>query len=232
MKKYLYIFLGIIILVIIGKTQNKKSVNFDPEKHFKESYKVQKDNGKLENTEHIDTIRNIYSNYYFNVGFDAQDNWTIDKGMNDHTIFRTYQKDSAITFMINVIELEFDNINNKNIWEIRNENGEIEEDNQFISIIKSQSKSDVMNYNVKKSTLKNNVCIKRSFETLIQDLDFEYINTNIMYQTIIENKTYTFGLSLPKIYYDLKPEYYENIFRNIYFLHNKDKTNNIINSGK
>lgn len=232
MKKYLYIFLGIIILVIIGKTREKKSVTFDPEKQFKESYKVQKDKGKLENTEHLDTIKNIYSNYYFNVGFDAQDNWTIDKGMNDHTIFRTYQKDSAITFMINVFELKTSTKSELNIWEIRKENGTQEYDKKMISILEMQSKSKLTNFEVKKSYLKNHTCIKMSFETLIRELDFEYIDINIMYQTIIENKNYTFGLSIPKMYYHLKPAYYENIFRNIYFLHNKDKTTKIINKGK
>ena len=71
-----------------------------------------------------------------------------------------------------------------------------------------------------------------NFETLIKDLDFEYINTNIIYQTIVENKNYNFGLSVPKIYFELKPEYYENIFRNIYFLHNEEKTKSIVNGRK
>lgn len=232
MKKYFYIIIAILILTIIWTNNQKKDEIFTPEKFFKDSYKKQKDIGDLEYSEHLDTLKNVYSNYYFNVSFDAPDDWNIDNGVNDHTIFRTFQKDSAITFMINVIESKIDNIKNLNIWEIRQNNGAIKEDSLFISIIKSQSKSDVMNYNVKKSTLKNNVCIKRNFETLIQDLDFEYVGTNIMYQTIIENKTYTFGLSLPKMFYDLKPEYYENIFRNIYFLNNKDKTSKIINSMK
>jgi len=232
MKKYLYIFLGIIILVIIKKNLDKRSEKFNPKKQFEKSYKVKKTEKKFENTEHLDTIRNIYSNYYFNVGFDAQNDWNIDEGMNDHTIFRTFQKDSAITFIINVFEIKTLKNNKLNIWEIRRENGVKEYDKKIISIIEMQGKTKVTNFKVKKSYLKNHTCIKMNFETLIKDLDFEYINTNIIYQTIVENKNYNFGLSVPKIYFELKPEYYENIFRNIYFLHNEEKTKSIVNGRK
>lgn len=232
MRKYIHYLLITSLILLFNQGCNKKQKKILPEKDFKESYKEQKSKGKLENTENLDTIRNIYSNYYFKVGYDAQDNWTVDKGMNDHTIFRTYQKDSAITFMINVIEFKTSKANELNIWEIRKKNGAEQFDKKMISNLEMQSRSKIQNFQLKKSYLKNHTCIKMSFETLIKELDFEYTDTNIMYQTVIENRNYTFGLSIPKMYYELKPEYYENMFRYIYFLHNKEKTNKIINSKK
>lgn len=232
MKKYLKYLLLSLILLIIGQSCYRKKEKFSSEKYFEKSYKNKKYNGEIKNAEHLDTVKNVYSNYYFNIGFDAPDNWNTDKGMNDHTIFRASQKDSGFTFMINVIEPKLSKKNKLNAWEKRIKYGKREFDKNIISVIENQSKSNVVNFEVKKVFLKNHTCIKMSFETLIKELDLEYINYNIMFQLAIENKNYTFGLSIPKMFYDLKPSYYENMFRNIYFLHNKEKTNNIINNGK
>ncbi|MBE7686528.1 hypothetical protein F7647_10750 [Tenacibaculum piscium] len=222
MKKYLFTFISIIIvLIVIGKSRNVKELKIKEKVQIKESYKDLKKKGKLKkNTEHLDTLRKVYSNYFYNIGFDAPDSWTIDKGMNKNTIFRTYQKDSAITFIIIVAEPKYTEKKEPNAWEVREGLGGKEYDKLFIENLEKQSRNKISNFKVKKSYLKNNVCVKMTFETLIKELDFEYKNVDILYQTIVENKSFSFGLSVPKMYYELNESYYENLFRNIYFLNN------------
>ena len=53
-----------------------------------------------EYVEHYDTLRNNYSNFYYGVSFDGNDNWLSNIGETEHSIFRTYQIDSALSFSI------------------------------------------------------------------------------------------------------------------------------------
>ena len=64
---------------------------------------------------------------------------------------------------------------------------------------------------------------------MVRQLDYEYSNTSIIYQTSIGNLTYTLGLDVPTTFYDENPEYYENLFLNISFLLNKEDLNKYLN---
>jgi hypothetical protein len=79
-----------------------------------------------------------------------------------------------------------------------------------------------------KSCLRNNISLKRKFNYKIRDLEFEYDITNISYQTLINDFTYTFTLSIPTILYEEKTEFYDNLFRNIYFLKDGELLEEII----
>ena len=235
MKKRQYYIYGsfillIIILLSIGKYKN--SANSNKTDLFEDSYKKQKNENKVEmDTEYFDSTTNIYSNFKYKIAFDAPNNWSRDAGVSEHTIFRTFEPDSAITFAINVIEVKLTEKEKKesvDIWEMYQKMKE-KMDYPFKVLIPKQFNSKVNDFVAKKSYLKNHVAVKRSFNYLVRELDLEYSNTSIVYQTIVNGLTYTFSLDIPTMFYDEKPEYYKDLFRNIYFLANKDELNKIQN---
>lgn len=201
---------------------------------FEKSLKEQKDKGTIpEYIEHFDSIKNVYSNFKYRIAFDAPDHWKSDGGVSEHTIFRIYEADSAITFSINVIEIKLTKEEKKeadklNLWEFYQNNKE-KMDYYYKVILPKKYKSEIKNFKVKKSYLKNQVAVKRSFNYMIHQIDYEYNNTSIFYQTYMDNLTYTIGLDVPTTFYDENPEYYENLFLNISFLLNKDDLNKYLN---
>ena len=219
----------IFIIAITSCQEKKKEGNISD--GFEKSYKEQKDNKTLpENTEHFDTLSNIYANFKYRVAFDAPNDWASDDGVSEHTIFRTYQADSAITFSINVIEIQDSQNSNTrpDIWELYQANKE-QMDYPYKEIIPKQFKSEVKDFVAKKSYIKNQLSLKRSFSYMVRELDSEYSNTSIVYQTYLDKFTYTFNLDVPTIFYSENPEYYENLFLNVYFLLNKEDFNNFMN---
>lgn len=191
------------------------------EKGFKKSFKEQKDKGLLdEYVEHYDTLRNNYSNFHYGVSFDGNDNWLSNIGETEHSIFRTYQIDSALSFSIVVIESEIPS--STDVWKALSSNMEnikLQTQQQ----IQQMYNSTINNYTTKKTYLKGNLSLRTSFNYLIKDLNSEMDLTYISYQTIIDNLTFTFGLYVPTIFYEDNPEYYERIFGKIRFLGGKDK---------
>ena len=100
MRKITICLIFISFLISCQSNKTKKNKINDFEKSFKE----EKGEGF---TEYLDSTTNIYSNFKYHVAIDAPDNWKTDAGVSEHTIFRTYQPDSSLTFSINVIELKF-----------------------------------------------------------------------------------------------------------------------------
>lgn len=76
---------------------------------LKPSYKEQKKANDY--SEYFDTISNIYSNYKYNIAIRAPKNWKRDRGISEHTIFRTFQKDSGFSLSVNVIEPKYNVVN-------------------------------------------------------------------------------------------------------------------------
>jgi hypothetical protein len=224
-KAHLYIIvIGLILgMLVIGKSRNKRDISIDSSSDLlNSSYKELKSETSTELKEHTDGLKNIYSNYEYYISFDAPDEWTIDLGVSKHTIFRTFQKDSAITFSINVVSPNIsDDEDEITIWELYDEIGE-QIEMQFKIGYEKQLNSKLTNYKLERTFLKNNKSIKRSFTSNFNDLNVEYINKSIVFQTIKNNLSYTFSLDVPNMYYIGNPDYYESIFRNIYFL-NKDR---------
>lgn len=209
------------VLTLTACHQKKKE--FDVKDYFDKSFKEKKDDNLLsKNSEHFDSITKIYSNYKYRVSFDAPNHWSSDAGVSKHTIFRTFQSDSAITFAINVIELKMAlNKEATNIWDLYAVQKE-KMDYQFKALIEKQFNSKVEDFKASKTFLKNRIMLKRKFKHLVRELDLEYYNTSIVYQTIIGRLNYTFSLDVPTIFYDENPYYYNNLIRNVSFLYNED----------
>jgi hypothetical protein len=222
MKNILFL-LTFITLASCKTTKNEKDVT----DYFEKSFKEQKDlKLSTEHTEHFDSINNLYSNYKYKVAFDAPNNWSTDTGVSEHTIFRTFQPDSAITFVINVVELKVPkNEKAPDIWEMY-QNQKDKMDYSIKVLIPEQFNTTVNDFEASKTYLKNRTTLKRKFSYLVRELDTEYSNTSIVYQTLINNLSYTFSLDVPTMFYEEKPEYFESLFLKIYFLLNNNNNNN------
>ena len=224
MKNITLLIFFIITLASCRENKNKYDVSDD----FEKSYKEQKDSDLLpEHTEHFDSIKNLYSNYKYKVAFDAPNHWTSDGGVSEHAIFRTFQSDSAITFTIVVIELK-ENEKTSDIWELYQIQKETM-DYPYKVLIPKQFNTTIKDFKASKTYIKNKTTLKRKFSYLVRELDLEYSNTSIIYQTIIDDFSYTFGLDIPTMFYDENPAYYNYLVTNITFLYGKDDVNNYLN---
>lgn len=221
MSKILYTLFIFSVLNACSSNKGEKKLLNDFEKSFKE----EKGEGFIE---HFDSISNVYSNFRYHVAFDAPDNWRTDVGVSEHTIFRAFQSDSSMTFSINVIEQKSSETENEsNIWELYQRDKE-QMDFQVRTTLENQLNSKLENYVSQKTHLRNNVSLMRKFNYKTRHMGYEYDLTNTIIQTLIGDFTYTFTLSIPKIYYDVNPEFYDNIFLNVYFLKDGELLDEVI----
>lgn len=168
---------------------------------------------------YFDSNGNIYSNYRYRVAFDGPNNWKSDYGVSIHTIYRTYERDSSITFTINVIELKKNGGSN---WWTNYEKNKIEIESATKKSLEKALNSKIKNYTTSKTYILNNKAIKRSWESVIKNQDEEYEFIDILQQLIKGDYLYTFGLCVPKIFYESNQEYYNNIFLGIHLLHSSN----------
>lgn len=225
MKIILFSIIAISILFSCSSTNSNKEKPITFEKSQKEQ--------NQSFSEYLDSTTNIYSNFKYQIAFDGPDNWKSDAGVSEHTIFRTYQSDSSFTFSINVIELNnLDEDNKKSkvdIWEFYKKNKQ-QMDYPFTTLLEEQLKTKINDFNCQHSYLKNNSSLKRKFNYSIKDLDLEYNITIISYQTFVNERTYTFTLNIPTLFYNENQEYYERLFGNIYFLNDGERLEELLKS--
>ena len=186
-------------------------------KMFKKSYK-EKVLTKQEDgfNEFFDPKNNLYSNYRYGLSFDAPNNWKKDYGVSEHTIFRAFEQDSAISFFINVLEFkdELAGKDEKNIWEIYSED-KIKFDTIFTKTHSKSLKTEIYNFKVTKSYIDNNISLKITFSTITKELDYEYETYYLIHQLYRNNKMITFGLTVPILIYNLDKIYFEELFLKI-----------------
>lgn len=212
-KMKLSLFCGLLMLSVSCVNKTEK----DSEKDLlKPSYKEQK---KTENySEYFDTISNIYSNYKYNIAIRAPKNWKRDRGISEHTIFRTFQKDSGFSLSVNVIEPKY-NIGNS-YW-IEYKKNKISSEKKIKEIIEKQINSSINNVSTKVTFLKNFKSLKRKYDYTMVDGDYKIDMTSISYQVPKDNFIYTITFTVPNIFYEKKPSYYDNILTDVYWLSNK-----------
>jgi hypothetical protein len=224
--KYFIILWIFIVIISCKKQDNTKEDNIND--HFEKSYKEKIKDGELSaQSEQIDSIRKIYSNYAYSISFDSPDNWVYDNGVSKHTILRTYDADSAIVFTINVIETDAES--KENVWDLYDMDS-VKVERDFKNIIKSQVNSEIHDYSIKKTYIKNFESLSRKFEYIAKDQDFKYENTGIIQQVCKGKFIYTFSLFVPSQFYSKKPKHYNDLFLKVNFLNDEENTSKIINS--
>tara|TARA_R110000737_G_scaffold212036_1_gene229570 strand:+ start:129 stop:920 length:792 start_codon:yes stop_codon:yes gene_type:complete len=222
-----YCIFFFVLITLLSSCNLKKSKDKDINSSFEKSFK---EDDEKSFKEHIDSISNIYSNFKYSVAYDGPDKWKFDAGVGEHTIYRTFETDSATTFSINVIEIKKNKIKKKNgatIWTMYQENKE-QMDKPITKLLEEQLNTEIKDFAAKKTYLRNNVALRRSLNYMIRNLDYEYSNTLIMYQVLIDNFTFTFSLNIPTDFYKVKPYYYEELFNNVYFLKKGERIKELI----
>lgn len=226
-----YSIINSLLLVFLISCNSKNTKSEDVQSDFEKSFKEQEVKSFQE---HLDSTSNIYSNFKYNVAFDGPNKWKFDTGVGEHTIYRTFEPDSAITFSINVIEVKKNTIKkNKdvNIWSLYQENKE-QMDKPLTKLLEEQLNTKVEDFEATKAYLKNNVALRRSLNYMVRNLDYEYSNTSIQYQVLIDNLTFTFSLDVPTMFYEQEPYDYEELFNNVYFLKKGERLNQLIQNQK
>ena len=224
-----YTALLLIITITLASCQKNKK-KYDVRDYIEKSYKEQKDSNLLTKyTQHLDSANNIYTNYKYGVSFDAPNHWSSDKGISEHTIFRTFQADSAITFFINVIESKATkSIKAPDIWELYKIQKK-EMDYPIKVFIPKQFNTTIKDFKASKTFIKNKITLKREGSYLVRELDIEYRNTFMIYTVLINNLTYTFGLDVPTMFYEKNRIFYDNLVSSISFVYGVDDYNYHIN---
>jgi hypothetical protein len=210
MKKIVTI--AILLFSFVTSAQTKPNG-----KMFKKSYKEKVLNKQeTEFSEFFDPKNNLYSNYRYGLSFDAPNNWKKDYGVSEHTIFRAFEQDSAISFFINVLEFkdELAKKDEKNIWEIYSED-KIKFDTIFTKTHSKSLKTEIYNFKVTKSYIDNNVSLKITFSTITKELDYEYETYYLIHQLYRNNKMISFGCTVPILIFNLDKIYFEELFLKI-----------------
>jgi len=210
MKKLLLILLCLPILYSCNRTNSEKNNS-----EFSKSYKKQIIDGDIikDKVEYFDKETRLYSNFKYAIAYKETKNWTIDYGASQYTIFRAYEVDSGYTFSINVIELGL--ASSKSLQNthtlIDTEEKLIAMKANYISELKGVNITPI-DYNLKKSYIKNFPAIKSTYKYIERQTDFEYEVYVISYQVERAGNMYTFTLISPYMFYEINPQYYEDIF--------------------
>lgn len=223
MKKNTALIFIIVVLVVIliffsffNKHQYRRLEN-SPEADFKPSYKTSYLEGT--ETEHLDSTTKIYSNFKYGFSMDFPDKWSIDRGVAEHTVIRAVEKDSLITFSISVIEVDGNN-SNISIWTVWDKAG-LKMKELYLKNCRRAVNSKIYNFESRKTYIDNWKAIEMKINYIQKSMDAEYEVQGIAYQIIKGLNTYTIGIQIPKIFYDINPERYDELFFNFVFLVNR-----------
>ncbi|MFW9878804.1 MAG: hypothetical protein ACFFG0_37470 [Candidatus Thorarchaeota archaeon] len=206
-----YILLaGLIVITIILFVKqyrvNNPPDNSDFEPSFKES------NLQGNKVEHLDSTTMVYSNFKYGFAMDFPNNWSIDRGVSEHTIIRAGQMDSAISFSINVIELN-DMESDISIWTLWDNKAMGLEEN-YRNALPKLVNSEIYNFNPRKVYISNREAIEIKFNYLVREVDTEYEMQCLFYSIYKIPFTYTIGIHVPKLFYDNYPDRYNYMINN------------------
>ena len=190
---------------------------------FKKSYKKQITSGDIDKNdiEYFDDITKIYSNFKYGVSFKESRGWEIDFGVGQYTIYRAIQRDSAYTFVINVIELGIDNKDNLNIHEVVDEYGIEAYESNLANMMSKNANAEILSITSNKIYLKNFAAMKTVFTQNIKDGVDEMVFTGVVNQIQRENFMITCVLSAPEFLYQENEQSLNKIFEYIHLLNIK-----------
>lgn len=208
----------VLFCFIITNCKRKNVPEFEP------SFKSIKSE-KKKILEYLDTVNNVYSNFKYNVSFKIPKNWSFDEGNTEHSIMRAVKKDSLFYFTMNVIETSY-NVE-KNFWKSYEENRK-EFELKSKKAMEVKLNTTIRDYKNEIIYLRNYKTIRKEFLFDIRHQDYIYEYKGIMHQIGIGNFTYSFGITLPKIFFDINPNQHYYFFDNVEFLADKKKIKNLL----
>lgn len=215
---------SILLLSIFSFLACINKVEKNPEKDLlNPAFKEQANNEGL--VEYYDTISNVYSNYKYNIAINKPKNWKFDKGPEKYMIFRSFERDSGYNYSVSVTETKY---NVENIFWEEYEKNKIIFEKELTEILEKKINSKMELEYSKITYLKNFKCLKHKYNYEMRDEDFTVDMTCIMFQIPKRNYTYTISLTLPKMFYDERQDFYENILKGVHWLSNKDDNNKAI----
>lgn len=138
---------------------------------------------------------------------DFPDNWSLDRGVSEHTIIRGRQIDSLITFAINIVEVSDiiqSGVSIWDLWEDKSKGFEEESRNE----LQKSANLDTYNYNTRKVYVSNIEAFETKFNYIMRQVDLEIEMQAIFYHIFKTPLTYAVGFHIPKIFYDDNPERY------------------------
>lgn len=217
--KAFFVFVGIVIVSMIYffiKEQSIKSNSF--KKDFSPSSKELNEKGKY--IEHLDSTTLLYSNFKYKFSMNFPDNWQLDRGVSEHTIIRGSQKDSAISFSVNVITINDSKLNDLNIWDLWDKK-ELKMDENSRQMLSNSLNTELYNYITRKIYISNKEAIETKCSYIVRELEFEYEIQCFFYSIYQPPYTYTIGLQIPWDFYIENPSKYDYFITNFVLMTNE-----------
>jgi len=207
-----FVFVAIMIIISIFFIVKEQSIkNKSSKDYFLPSSKELNEKGEF--IEHLDSATLLYSNFKYNFSVDFPDNWLLDKGVSEHTIIRGSQKDSAISFAVNVITLNEPTFVEKNIWDLWDiKELSMEENNK--EMLMKIFQTSLLKYSSRRIHISNKKAIETSFSYIVKDVDFEFEIQCFFYSIYQSPYTYTIGLQVPYDFYIETPDKYKYFINN------------------
>lgn len=170
-------------------------------------------NEKDKFVEHLDSTTLLYSNFKYKFSVDFPDKWLLDRGVSEHTIIRGSQKDSAISFAVNVITLSEPAFVEKSIWDLWDmKELNMEENNK--KMLTKNFQTSLNKYSSRRIYISNKKAIETSFSYIVKNVDFEFEIQCFFYSIYQSPYTYTIGLQVPYDFYIETPDKYKYFISN------------------
>ncbi|WP_321318038.1 hypothetical protein [Labilibaculum sp.] len=215
-----YVFVAFVIFLIAFTYL--KQLNVETKAYisdFEASYKESNLEGN--SVEHLDSLSLIYSNFKYGFSMDFPNNYSIDRGVSEHTIIRGVQIDSAISFLVNVIELKDMKLKKITIWDLW-DNKSMGLEKNYRKILSKMVNSDIWNFKPRKVYISNRESIEIKYNYIVREVDIEYEMQSLFYSIYKLPYTYSVGLHVPKIFYDENPEKYNFLINNFVLMQPKN----------
>ena len=148
---------------------------------------------------------NKYSNHYFNVATDFPDNWEVDRGMSEYSLFRAYQSDSALSLAISAVPTEANNEGGStfnNPLDRMNSMANGDYKSFLLNQLKRNTTSEIYDFQLSEERIRSDNFLVHSYkyDETVDNMVIPFYS--IAYQTILWNVVYTIGYSGPLAFYD------------------------------
>ena len=221
MKKLILISLPITLFLInCGGGQKDNNSKDDI---FKKSIKKQISSGDINSSdiEYFDESTRLYSNFKYGISYKEIRGWEIDYGVGQYTIYRAVQRDSAYTFVIDVIEVNIDNKDNLDIHEVVDEYGIEAYESNLKNMMSTNANAEILSMTSNKIYFRNFAAMKTLFTQNVKEGFDEMIFTGALIQIQRENLMISCSLFAPQFLYQENEQSLNEIFEYIHLLNIK-----------